>query len=125
MLHGRMIPCRGLNDCILVAFSAPLVPRMSLKPSQKRYLRSLAHALKPVIMVGNKGITDAVRAELSLALERHELIKVRLAGDDRAERSAQAAELARAGDAEVVQTIGKIACLYRRNDEAPRIALPR
>jgi RNA-binding protein len=120
-----MIPCRGLNDRILVAFSAPLIPRMSLKPSQKRYLRGLAHALKPVIMVGNKGITDAVRAELALALEHHELIKVRLAGDDRAGRRAQVAELAEAGRAELVQTVGKVVCLFRRNDEAPKIALPR
>lgn len=98
---------------------------MSLKPSQKRYLRSLSHALKPVVLVGNKGITDAVRAELSQALDHHELIKVRLAGEDRAERVARIAELAGATGAELVQTIGKIACLYRRNAEVPKIALPK
>jgi len=98
---------------------------MSLTSTQKRYLRGLAHALKPVIMVGNKGVTPALAVELAIALERHELIKVKLAGDDRPARAAQIAELADAGKAQVVQTIGKVACLYRRNDEAPKIALPR
>jgi len=98
---------------------------MRLTSTQKRYLRGLAHALKPVIMVGNKGVTPALAAELAIALERHELIKVKLAGDDRPARAAQIAELADAGKAQVVQTIGKVACLYRRNDEAPKIALPR
>ena len=50
---------------------------------------------------------------------------MKLAGDDRPARAAQIAELADAGKAQVVQTIGKVACLYRRNDEAPKIALPR
>jgi RNA-binding protein len=98
---------------------------MTLKPTQKRYLRGLAHALKPVIQLGNKGITDALIAELVLALEHHELIKVRLGGDDRAERAAQIERLAAAAQAEVVQSIGKVATFYRRNDDTPKIALPR
>ena len=98
---------------------------MSLKPTQIRYLRGLAHALKPVILVGNKGVTDALLTEFSIALDHHELIKVRIAGDDREERALQVAELARAGEAEVVQSIGKVACFYRRNAEAPRLALPK
>lgn len=97
---------------------------MSLKSSQIRYLRSLAHALKPVVSVGNKGVTDAVRAEFARALDDHELVKVRLAGDDRAARASQIAELTGAG-VELVQSIGKVACFYRRNDEQPKIALPR
>ena len=98
---------------------------MSLKPSQKRYLRGLAHALKPVIMIGNKGITDTLVAELSLALDHHELIKVKLAGDDREARAAQIAELGEVSSAELVQSIGKVACFYRRNADAPKIALPK
>jgi RNA-binding protein len=98
---------------------------MSLKPNQKRYLRGLAHALKPVIHIGNKGVTEALIAEFSLALDYHELIKIRLAGDDRDERAAQIGQLAKAAEAELVQTIGKVACFYRRNAEEPRIALPR
>ena len=98
---------------------------MALKANQKRYLRSLTHALKPIVMVGNKGVTDALLAEFSLALDQHELIKVRLAGDDREERAGQIDELAKAAAAEVVQSIGKVACFYRRNADAPRIALPK
>ena len=98
---------------------------MSLKPNQKRYLRGMAHALKPIVLVGNKGVTEALLAEFSLALDHHELIKVRLAGDDREERAEQIDELARAANAEIVQNIGKIACFYRHNADAPKIALPK
>lgn len=98
---------------------------MSLKPTQKRYLRGLAHALKPVIMVGNRGVTDALVAEFSIALDHHELIKVRLAGDDRAARAEQIAGLAKAADAELVQSIGKVATFYRHNAGEPKIALPK
>ena len=97
---------------------------MSLKPAQKRYLRGLAHSLKPLILVGNKGVTPALVAEFSSALDHHELIKVRLAGDDRAERAAQIVALGEAASAELVQSVGKVATYFRRNDETPRIALP-
>jgi RNA-binding protein len=98
---------------------------MPLTSSQKRYLRGLAHTLKPVIMVGNKGVSDALIAELSIALDDHELIKVKLAGDDREERAAQISKLGEAGRAELVQTIGKVACFYRRNADKPKLALPK
>jgi len=88
-------------------------------------LRGLAHDLKPVIMTGNKGVTPALLKELSGALEHHELIKVKLGSEDRAARKAQIAELADAAHAELVQSIGRVACFYRRNDEQPKLALPR
>ena|SRR5689334_22006543 len=98
---------------------------MSLKPNQIRYLRGLAHALKPVIMTGNKGLTDAVLKEFGIALDHHELIKVKLGSDDRDERRAQIAELGERSGAELVQSIGRVACFYRQNPENPRLALPR
>ncbi len=98
---------------------------MTLSASQTRYLRGLAHPLKPVLMLGGKGITANVLKELQQALDDHELIKVRLAGDDKAERRAVLARLVEASGAEPVQAIGRIAVLYRRNAEQPRIALPR
>ena len=98
---------------------------MPLTSSQKRYLRGLAHTLKPVIMVGNKGISDALLAEFSIALDDHELVKVKLAGDDREERAAHIGKLGEAGHAEVVQSIGKVACFYRRNADKPKLALPK
>jgi RNA-binding protein len=98
---------------------------MPLTSTQKRYLRGLAHTLKPVIMVGNKGISDALLAEFSIALDDHELVKVKLAGDDREERAAQVGKLGEAGHAELVQSIGKVACFYRRNADKPKLALPK
>lgn len=98
---------------------------MSLTSSQKRYLRGLAHAIKPIIQIGNKGITAALTTEFSLALDHHELVKVRLAGEDRAARAEQITDLGAAAKAELVQSIGKTACFYRRNAEAPKIALPK
>ena len=126
MLHGGMIPCRNQRCPALVAFFNRSVPQqMPLTSSQKRYLRGLAHTLKPVIMVGNKGVSDALLAEFSIALDDHELIKVKLAGDDREERAAQIGKLGEAGHAELVQTIGKVACFYRRNADKAKLALPK
>ncbi|MBS0570540.1 MAG: YhbY family RNA-binding protein [Proteobacteria bacterium] len=97
---------------------------MTLASSQKRYLRGLAHSLKPVILIGNKGVTPALLKEFSLALDQHELVKVKL-GDDRDERKAHIVELGAGAKAELVQSIGRVACFYRRNDEKPKLALPR
>lgn len=98
---------------------------MSLSPAQRRYLRGLAHSLKPVLMLGGKGVTPSVLAELERALDDHELIKVKLPGSEHTEREASLAQLTDASGAEKVQTIGHVAVLYRRNQEQPRIALPR
>lgn len=98
---------------------------MALSASQTRYLRGLAHPLKPVLRLGGNGVTANVLKELQQALDDHELIKVRLAGEDRSQRGAALARLVESSGAEPVQTIGRIAVLYRRNAEQPRIALPR
>jgi RNA-binding protein len=98
---------------------------MALNNRQVRYLRGLAHGLRPAVMIGNKGLTDAVLAELEIALAHHELVKVQIAGDDREARAAFADELVRRSGAETVQKIGKIVCLYRRNPESPGIELPK
>lgn len=98
---------------------------MPLKTSQIRYLRGLAHPLQPVVMLGGKGVTPGVLKELEQALDDHELIKVRLTGEDRAARAAEITRLTESSRAESVQAIGRIAVLYRRNEEQPRIALPR
>ncbi|MEZ5544723.1 MAG: ribosome assembly RNA-binding protein YhbY [Lysobacteraceae bacterium] len=97
----------------------------AISSSQKRYLRGLAHSLKPVILLGEKGVTPGVLAELDLALSHHELVKVRIPGEDRQVREAVVVELAEQTNAAVVQRIGHVATLYRRNPDAPQIALPR
>lgn len=98
---------------------------MSLNPGQKRYLRGLAHALSPVVMLGNKGVTQSLVKEFSIALDRHELVKVKLSGADKDERGAQIAELAQTTGAESVQAIGKVATFYRRNADEPKLMLPK
>ncbi|EIL87595.1 MULTISPECIES: ribosome assembly RNA-binding protein YhbY [Rhodanobacter] len=98
---------------------------MALSPSQRRYLRSLAHDLNPVILLGAKGATDAVLKELDGALSHHELVKVKLSGGDKAERDAQIDFLAGGTGAENVQQIGHVVVLFRRNEDEPKLALPR
>lgn len=98
---------------------------MPLTESQKKYLRGLGHGLKPVVMVGDAGLTDAVRAEFESSLEHHELIKVRVKVGDRAGRDSIIDALCGAGGAELVQRIGNIALVYRENPEKKRIRLPR
>ena len=98
---------------------------MPLTNSQRRYLRGLAHDLKPVILVGNKGVTDALVAEFGNALDQHELVKVRIPAEDRDDFATQAAQLAESAGAETVQTIGRTAVFFRRNTDEPKIALPK
>lgn len=98
---------------------------MTISPAQKRYLRGLAHSLSPVVLLGQKGVTPAVIAELKLALDHHELLKLRLSGADKEERAAQIATLVDATGAETVQVIGHTATLWKRNEKEPRLPLPR
>jgi len=97
-----------------------------LSGKQRRWLRGQAHALKPVVQLGGKGLTDTVVAEVDRSLDAHELIKVRLVGE-RDEREAVAADLADRVEADAVGLTGKIAILYRPHPEADkrRIRLPR
>ena len=96
----------------------------SLSEKQKHHLRGLGHSLKPVVMIGNAGYTPAVRTELDLSLSRHELLKVRVSVGDRTARDALIEQLCADTAAQLVQRIGNIALLYRRNPDKPRLALP-
>ncbi len=97
---------------------------MSLSNAQKRYLRGLTHGINPVVMVGEKGLTEHVLEEIDQALDRHELIKVRLR-TDRESRKAFSAEIVNRFGAEPVHAIGQVACFFRRNPERQVIELPR
>lgn len=96
---------------------------MPLTENQKRQLRKLGHNLKPVVMIGANGYTDAVNEEINLALEHHELIKVRVSGAERDSRDQMIKEMSERNNAELIQRIGHIALLFRRNKEKPRIEL--
>lgn len=81
----------------------------------KKQLRAIGHRLKPVVTLGQKGVTDALLAEISRALNDHELIKLRLAVDDREARKELEKQVCEACGAELVQSVGKIALILRRN----------
>jgi RNA-binding protein len=87
----------------------------TLSPARRSELRAQAHALSPVVMIGDKGLTETVLAETDRALKAHELIKVKAATDDREARAAWMAELCAKLGAHPVQSIGKILVLWREN----------
>ena len=97
---------------------------MQLSEKQRRHLKGLAHPLKPVILMGNSGLTDPVVAETQRALNDHELIKVRLPGLDREERDAALALLAERTESTKMTRFGHVAVRYRAHPTLPRIVLP-
>lgn len=99
-------------------------PAPQLSPADRRALRARAHPLQPVVIVGAKGLGDAVLKEAEIALKSHELIKVKLTSDDREMRASQFAALIAALSAAPVQQIGKIVTLYRARIEAPEPPKP-
>jgi len=88
---------------------------MDLSEHQKKYLRGLGHQLKPLIMVGESGLSESLLAEYETTLSHHELIKVRLRVGDRATRDAMIEKLCTDSSAVLVQRIGNVALLYRPN----------
>ncbi len=93
---------------------------MALSASQKRHLRGLTHHLKPLVTVAGKGLSETVTAEIERALNDHELIKVKLRGD-RETRKVWADSIADQCKAELLHTIGQVACYYRKNPDNPAI----
>lgn len=86
---------------------------LDLTPKERQALKGRAHALAPVVLLGSQGLTEAVVKEIDRALTAHELIKVRVPGDDRDERDALFHGMAQQLNAACVQAIGKVLVLYR------------
>ena len=97
---------------------------MALKNAQKRYLRGLTHGLNPVVMVAERGLAPSVLKEMEIALDHHELIKVKISAADRDARDALVAEMLAATNAELVHKIGHVVSIWRRNAAHPKIELP-
>ena len=97
---------------------------MAVNEKQKRYLKGLAHRLKPVVMVGGNGLSENVMTEIDIALAHHELIKVRVSGQERADRLQMLDEIAEKTGADLVLHIGHIGGFYRPAEE-PKIQLPK
>lgn len=85
-----------------------------MNSADKKKLRAEAHTLKPVVMIGQSGLTAAVLAEIELALDAHELIKVKIRAE-RDERKMIIEKICSDTGAELIQTIGQIAVIYRLN----------
>lgn len=98
--------------------------RMQLTEPQKKFLRREAHSLKPVIVVGEKGITPALLAEVEGAVDHHELIKIRVRAGDREQRDAAIERIIAASQASLVSRVGNVAAIYRPRKKKPRIVLP-
>jgi RNA-binding protein len=105
--------------------SKPAAPLVPLTGKQKSYLRSLAHPLKPVVQIGHQGVTPGVLSALDEALERHELIKVKVAGDAEVDAADIGPKLEKATKSQVAQVIGHTLVIYRRRKENPKIVFPK
>jgi len=96
-----------------------------LTSAQNRFLRGQAHDLKALLQTGGKGVTPAFLAELDEVLERHELVKVKVAAEDREVRDAMIEEIVGQSGSALVQRIGHVAILYRPARDKRQIVLPR
>lgn len=94
-----------------------------MNSKQITYLRGLGHHLNPVVSIGNNGLTEQVLKEIELALNAHELIKIKVAGDDRALRVSMLEEICGKTAATAVHHIGKQLVIYRPSEKS-RITLP-
>lgn len=90
--------------------------KSTLSTKARQALKQQAHHLQPVVMIGNKGITETLIKEVDASLNAHELIKIRALTDDREERETLFNELCEALDAQEVQRIGKLLVLWRPNE---------
>ena len=93
-----------------------------LRGFQRKYLRKLAHPLRPVVYVGAAGAAEPVLAALEHTLRDHELVKIRLQEPE--DKNAMARELAEKSGSELCGLVGHTVIPYRRNPEEPRIELP-
>lgn len=96
---------------------------MTLTGKQKNYLRGIAHNKNPIVTIGGKGLTDAVMNEVELALDQHELLKIKLPTNSKAEKVALLAQITSQSNSEPVQLIGRVAVIFRATDEQ-KITLP-
>lgn len=88
---------------------------MSLTERQKRWLKPRVHHLRPVVIIGQAGLTDGVFNEIEAALDHHELIKIKVNAGDRTERDALVGAIAERAGAALIARIGNTAAFFRAN----------
>ncbi len=101
------------------------MPALSLSADQRAELRSAAHVLKPVVLVGAEGLTDAVLKEIKVHLSAHQLIKIRVFGDEREARIAIYEEICDRLNAAPIQHIGKLLVIWKPEEAAPKTTTAR
>lgn len=90
---------------------------MLLSSVQKKHLKGRAHTLKPFVIIGSQGLTDAVHNEIEQVLKDHQLIKVRINAETREERREMAVAICHQHEATLLQTIGHIVVIYRPSQD--------
>jgi len=90
---------------------------MPINSKQRKLLKAQAHHLKPVIRIGQHGVSEGVIAETHLALDTHELIKVQIQQGERADRQTAIETLCQKTTSELVHSIGKVFILYRQSNQ--------
>jgi putative YhbY family RNA-binding protein len=101
------------------------MPALKVSPAQRAELRAQAHALKPVVLIGGDGLTDAVLAEIKVHLAAHELIKIRVFGDEREARAAIYEQICDTLGAAPIQHIGKLLVVWKPQENArPAVTKP-
>ncbi|MGN1394402.1 MAG: ribosome assembly RNA-binding protein YhbY [Succinivibrionaceae bacterium] len=98
---------------------------MELTTKQKLYLKSKAHELKPIVMVGQKGLTESVINEIISSIEHHELIKVKVAAEDSEAKKEVADIIAEKSTSTVVQFMGNILTLFKQKKKNSNFTLPK
>ncbi len=96
-----------------------------LTNNQKKFLRARGHALKPIVMVGQHGLSESVLAELESTMTKHELLKIKIRAEDRDDRQKMIDEVINVTKAHLIQVIGSVMVIYRAFEEDPQIILPR
>lgn len=117
------IRCQYENELKRVMSTKNALPK-PLTSKQKQFLKGLAHSLKPVVQLGANGLTEGVLAEIDLALNHHELIKVKIPTDDRDEKKLIVSAIGRETGAVELQLIGHTLVLFRQGEEK-KIHIPK
>lgn len=100
------------------------MPTLNLTSQERSALRAAAHSLRPSVIIGDKGLSDAVLKEITIHLQAHQLIKIRVAGDDRELRIQILTQICEALDAAPIHHLGKILTIYKPNPDRPDVLAP-
>jgi len=126
---GAISPARHVKSTTIFFTPQQLIPitlRMTtpkLTSKQIKFLRARAHALNPIVRIGQNGLSEAVLRELEIALTHHELVKIKVAANDREARESMLTNMRNSTHSQLVQRIGSIVVLYRQNVKKPVIDL--